>query len=151
MNEEILKLVVVAVLCLVVVAVAIPVFLLISVGTEAVNRVTGVTSSGSVYSGEGLSVSSSSIKWGQISAKSSSLQNITVTNNLDSPGVLSFSLVSWSPDTLMDFVELSWNYNGSKIPEKMSREIVFNLTALPNLAQANFTAFTLNIRLEMEA
>lgn len=70
----------------------------------------------------------SSVSWGEIEAGSFSNRVVYVMNNGDDSVVLSLLSENWNPSVASNYLQLSWDYDGSIITAGEVREITLLLT-----------------------
>lgn len=91
-----------------------------------------VLSAGLVQAEEGLGVSPASVQWGTLSPNMVSTENLTVSNTLDRPARLYLNVLDWKPVNATNYLAISWDYDGTYLAPKSSREIALTLTVFAN-------------------
>ena len=74
----------------------------------------------------------SSVGWGEIEAGSAVIRVIYVKNSGDVGGSLSLLTENWSPAGASDYIQLSWDYDGSTIVSGEVRQITLTLSVSPS-------------------
>lgn len=107
-----------------------------------IDRTADFTTSGTLIGGEGLTVSSAALTWGELPAGSTTNQTVTITNNLNGPAALWLSPIVWTPADASEYLALTLDYGGSPILSHGTRDVVLTLTVHANATQAPFTQFS---------
>lgn len=98
--------------------------------TGAVNLFIGttqeMTTKGTLFAGDGLSLDKSAIEWGLIEPNGTATAAVTITNELSGPMTLYFSTSNWVPANASVLV-LSWNYKGGVCPEQGKHDRKFSI------------------------
>ena len=81
-----------------------------------------------VYSDQACTQTLSSIIWGEIVAGDNSMATIYVKNNGDTDVVLSLDTDGWDPTDASDYMDLTWNYDGTNITPGQVRTINVTLS-----------------------
>jgi len=87
-----------------------------------------VATEGTIYAGEGLTVSRSSINWGEMTPGENRTESLIVTNNQNAAADLYLSTTNWIPANATEYMALSWNYSGVPIPPHEGQAVDLTLT-----------------------
>jgi hypothetical protein len=92
-----------------------------------------------------LVVNNPSLNWGNISAGEIVVKEIVVTNTISWSMQLSFSVSSYVPEELEQFVTLTWDYDGTPLTPSQSLPIYFQLEVSPLIVDIDEFKININI------
>ena len=87
-----------------------------------------------VYSDSACTQRISSVEWGSIEAGRSKDRIVYVKNNGDHEVSLSLSTDNWSPSSASNYMQLSWNYDGSVLQKGDVEQIMLTLTVSSSIS-----------------
>jgi len=87
----------------------------------------------------------SSVGWGEIEAGSSKTRVVYVKNNGDDGVSLSLLTENWNPSGASNYLQLSWDYNGSTIVSGEVRQITLTLSVSPSASGIDGFSFDIVI------
>ena len=87
----------------------------------------------------------SSVGWGEIEAGSSKNRVVYVKNNGDDGVSLSLLTENWSPSGASNYLQLSWDYDGSTIVSGEVRQITLTLSVSPSASGIDGFSFDIVI------
>lgn len=87
----------------------------------------------------------SSVGWGEIEAGSSKTRVVYVKNNGDDGVSLSLLTENWNPSGASNYLQLSWDYNGSTIVSGEVRQITLTLSVSSSASGINGFSFDIVI------
>jgi len=90
-----------------------------------------------LYHDIGCTTPLSSVDWGTIEAGGSTKHKIYVKNSGDESVTLSLSAENWTPSKALNYIELTWNYNGKKIGPGSVIEVTLTLSIDPSISGIN--------------
>ena len=82
-----------------------------------------------VFSDSACTQPMSNVVWGNIEVDSTIFQSIYIRNSGDDGVTLSLSAENWNPVDATNYLQLSWNYDGSTIASGEVREVILSLSA----------------------
>jgi hypothetical protein len=98
-----------------------------------------------VYSDSACTQVISSVVWGEIEVGNSVSQTIYVKNSGDEGVTLLLSTENWSSIDASNYLEFSWDYDGSTISSGEDREIVMTLSVAPSVSGVDTFSFDIVI------
>ena len=98
-----------------------------------------------VYSDSACTQPISNVVWGNIETGSSIFQSIYIRNSGDDGVLLSLSAENWDPVSSTNYLQLTWNYDGSTIVPGEVREVVLTLTAAASVTGIDSFSFDIVI------
>ena len=87
-----------------------------------------------VYSDYQCTQSLSNIEWGDIQVGGNINRMIWVKNTGDSPVYLGLTTENWSPSGVDQFIDLTWDYDGSILNSGSTEQIILNLNVDPSIS-----------------
>ena len=87
-----------------------------------------------VYSDSACTEPISSVEWGSIEAGRSKDRIVYVKNNGDHEVSLSLSTDDWSPSSASQYMQLSWDYDGSVLQKGAVEQIMITLTVSSSIS-----------------
>jgi hypothetical protein len=121
------------------------IFTFSSAVADMVNRTKNVVTSGTIYAGEGITVSNLTLNWGTMDTNTSKTLTISVTNKLLTPITLSILVYNWSPANASQVLTLTWNYTGSVMAKDAMVPINFTLAVAPDPKGVTNFSFDISI------
>ncbi len=85
------------------------------------------------------------VVWGNIETGSSISQSVYLRNSGDDGVLLILSAENWNPVASMNYLQLTWNYDGSTINPGEVREVILTLTAAPSVVGIDSFSFDIVI------
>lgn len=98
-----------------------------------IDRTAEVASSGTINTGEGLDLNTTSLDFGVLSPSESNNQTIRVTNLYDEPMVLHMTTSNWDPENATDYMGVSWDAEDKVLLGLAYVDVVFTLTVYSNV------------------
>lgn len=98
-----------------------------------------------VYSDSACTLVMSDVVWGDIEVGSSASQTVYVENSGDDGVILSLSTENWSPGDASDYLQFSWDYDGSTIASGEVRGIVLTLSVASSVSGVDTFSFDIVI------
>lgn len=87
----------------------------------------------------------SNVVWGNIEVGSSISQSIYIRNVGDDGVILSLSAENWIPVDAANYLQLTWDYDGSTIASGEVREVVLSLSAASSVSGIDSFSFDIVI------
>ena len=95
------------------------------------------------YKDSGCSVPLTYIDWGFVDPGSVVNRIAYIRNEANVPVFLNLTTQDWIPADASDFMNLTWNYDGTEIAVDGVVQVVFSLTVSPDIS--GITSFSFNI------
>jgi len=87
----------------------------------------------------------SNVVWGDVEVGSLASQTIYVENSGDDGVILSLSTENWSPGDATDYLQFSWDYDGSTIASGEVRGIILTLSVASSVSGVDSFSFDIVI------
>ena len=98
-----------------------------------------------VFSDSACTQPMSNVVWGNIEVDSTIFQSIYIRNAGDDGVTLSLSAENWNPVDATNYLQLSWNYDGSTIASGEIREVILSLSAASSVSGIDSFSFDIVI------
>lgn len=97
------------------------------------------------YEDPSCSVELTKIDWGIVEPSSVTNKTVYIRNEANVPVILILTTQDWNPSNASNWIQLTWNYNGSQIAVNDVTKVVFSLAVAPDITGIQAFSFTIII------